>query len=763
MPVSDKLTGYAALKVCLISSVFLTSAAYAQSDAPLCPPVQDNFNFDVVKTADDLAEGVIKVSADSASIYSDQRADFRGDVVIQRNQQWLLTQTARINQQQNAIQADGGVRFTDGYINVAGESFNFNGNDEIARLKDTTYEMASTNARGTAEKLEISPNHVSLRNSSFTTCPANDPAWQLTAERIEIDESSDFGKAWGAKLELFDIPVLYLPYFTFPVTDKRKSGFLYPTIDSSSLNGLEIVAPYYFNIAPNMDATIAPVYMSERGIMLKTEYRYLFFDHAGQFNISYLDSDDARSDKADRYLWHVNHNSRFNENWAAYVDITQISDDNYLNDFGSDFAGRADTHLYRVAQLDYVDANWHLRLRSEDYELLGQFRSPYRTLPQFSLNYQSNKLEGLSLDWYNELTYFQNQERSDNYATRVHSAPSVSYWFEKPAFDAEAELTYLVTHYRQQSDDPGLAEEITRALPRARLRGRVNLERYFDRGGQSYRQTLEPQLQYLYVPYENQQAIGIYDTTLMQDDYNGLFRPQRFSGLDRIAEANQITYGVSSSIFTAKEREVMRLSVGQIYYFDNSRTQLLDSQSQITSSNSEWVADINWAMTSRWSLRSSIQYDTELNRTRKSQTALEYRIDNKNLFQVNHRKATNILNTDIEQMGAQAVWELSNKWQVAANVYYDLKNSRVNDAIIGMQYSSCCWALRVSAYRRINRDLESPNAAFAMMAAPDSVAQFDNGVSLQFIISGLSSDSGSLIEMLEKSIYGYRRPFYLSN
>ena len=731
--------------------------------AGLCPPAPQAFDFGLTDEQQSFTPSTIRVSSNTAKIYSDESAYFSGDVIIQRNNQWLKTQSAQVSQRDNTIDAEGGVQFTDGYINVTGASFNFDGDNELAKLNQTHYQMASTNARGEAQRLEISPTHVSLFGSSFTTCPTDDPAWQLTAKRIEIDEQSDFGKAWGAKLELFDVPVFYLPYFTFPVNDNRKSGFLYPTIDSSSLNGLEVEAPYYFNLAQNMDATVAPVYMSERGVMLKTEYRYLFNEYAGQLNLEYLGNDRARADNADRYLWHVNHSARFSDNWTGYVDATQISDDNYLNDFGSDFAGRADTHLYRVAQLDYRVPNWHLRLRSEDYELLGQYRSPYRTLPQVSLNYQSSQLKGLRFDWYNELTYFQNQEQTANYATRVHSAPTLGYWLEAPAFDGEAELTYLVTHYRQQSTNPMLDEQVTRALPRARLRGRLHLERYFEGSTGEFRQTLEPQIQYLYVPYENQQTIGIYDTTLMQDDYNGLFRAQRFSGLDRIAEANQVTYGASSSIFNANERELLRISLGQIYYFDNSRTQLLDSQSQVTSSNSEWVADINWSLDSKWSLRSAIQYDTELNRTRKSQTALEYRIDDKNLVQINHRKATNIFNSDIEQMGSQAVWEISKQWQVAANVYYDLSNDRVNDAIVGIQYSSCCWALRLSAYRRINRDLEPGNATAGMMNISGNPAEFDNGVSLQFIISGLSSDSSSLIDMLEKSIYGYRRPFYLSN
>ncbi len=703
--------------------------------------------------------GEIGVESKSTRILSNDKAYFEGNVIIQRNDQWLSTQAATLDQQKGQIEASNGINFSDGYLSVSGESLFLDLNSNEARLYSSDYRLENVNARGHAELLSLSQQQVLLQDSSFTTCPGDTPAWQLRAERIEIDENSDFGEAWHARFELFDVPILYLPYFNFPISDARKTGFLYPTFDSSSNNGFEVEVPYYFNIAPNMDATVAPVYMSERGTMLTGEYRYLFDESAGQLNLEYLNNDKAIATEDSRYLWHVQHKTQFNDKLSLYLDGTQISDDNYLNDFGSDFAGRADTHLYRVAQLDYINENWTAQVRTEDYEILGDYLSPFRTLPQISLNYQQNKFTGFSTNLYTELTYFQNQDRASNYATRAHIEPSFKYRYEKPAFDAEAELSYLFTRYQQQSDDIRLDEDVTRTLPRARLQAQLHLERSTSDG---YRQTLSPQIQYLYVPYENQQNIGIYDTALLQDDYYGLFRSRRFSGLDRIAEANQITYGLTTSLFTDNEREVLRASLGQIYNIEDSRTALLIEETEeptFTSSNSEWVADINWAMTDEWSLKSSIQYDTELNSTRKSQTALEYRKNSGNLVQVSHRKATNILNNDIEQVGTQAVFAASKQWQVAANVFYDLTHDRVNDAMVGVQYSNCCWAVRVSAYRRINRDLEP---AFNN-ATINAGTEFDNGISIQFIISGLASDNRGLIDMLEKSTYGYRRPFYLSN
>lgn len=703
--------------------------------------------------------GEIGVESKSTRILSNDKAYFEGNVIIQRNGQWLSTHAATLDQKKGQIEANNGITFSDGYLNVSGQSMFLDLNSNEAQLYSSDYRLTNVNARGHADLLSLSKQQILLQDSSFTTCPGDTPAWQLKAARIEIDENSDFGEAWHARFELFDIPVLYLPYFNFPISDARKTGFLYPTLDSSSNSGFEVEVPYYINIAPNMDATIAPIYMSERGTMLTGEYRYLFDDSLGQLNLEYLDKDNAITTNERRYLWHIQHKTQFNDHLSLYLDGTQISDDNYLNDFGSEFAGRADTHLYRVAQVDYVNDNWAAQVRTEDYEILGDYLSPFRTLPQISLSYEQNKFTGFSTNLYTEVTYFQNQEQAGNYATRAHIEPSIKYRYERPAFDTEAELSYLYTHYRQQSENNRLDDDVTRALPRARLQAQLHLER---QTGNGYRQTLSPQIQYLYVPYKNQQSIGIYDTALLQDDYYGLFRSRRFSGLDRIAEANQVTYGLSTSLFTQNEHEVLRASLGQIYNIEDSRTALfIDTAEEptFTSSNSEWVADINWAMSDKWSLKSSIQYDTELNSTRKSQTAVEYRESGSNLVQVSHRKATNILNNDIEQVGTQAVLSASRQWQVAANVFYDLAHDRINDAMVGVQYSNCCWAVRVSAYRRVNRDLEPAFNTTTINAN----TEFDNGISIQFIISGLASDNRGLIDMLEKSTYGYRRPFYLSN
>ncbi|HAS23612.1 MAG TPA: LPS-assembly protein LptD, partial [Idiomarina loihiensis] len=471
-------------------------AALQNQDAPqhmTCTVPQSTESTITAVQLQETDAGTIGVESRSAEILANEKAYFTGNVIIQRNGQWLSTSKATIDQQRGEIIASDGITFNDGYLSVTGDSLSLDLNDDEAKLYNSDYRLRNHNARGHAELLSLSRQEVLLQDSSFTTCPGETPAWQLRAERIQINETSDFGEAWHARFELFDVPVLYLPYFNFPLSDARKTGLLYPTFDSSSNSGFEVEVPYYFNIAPNMDATIAPVYMSERGTMMKGEYRYLFEQNAGQFNLEYLGNDDTRIANKKRYLWHVQHSAQINQDLSFYLDATEISDDNYLNDFGSDFAGRADTHLYRVAQLDYDNENWTAQLRTEDYELIGDYRSPYRTLPQLSIDYNTGDFTGFSASLYNELTYFQNQDQTREYATRAHIEPSIQYRFEKPAFDTEAELSYLYTRYWQESPDNKIAEEVSRALPRARVRARLHLERAIELGDSQYRQTLSPQ------------------------------------------------------------------------------------------------------------------------------------------------------------------------------------------------------------------------------------------------------------------------------
>ncbi|MGQ4277030.1 LPS-assembly protein LptD [Pseudidiomarina sp. E22-M8] len=724
-----------------------------------CPVRAPLFQLDELKPILNLSTDAIGVRANQANIDSETSiASFTGNVEVQFNDQYLLTEQATVNQATGNINASGATRFTDGYVQVASENFRLNSGSNRAYLAGAEYQLMNTGAHGTASILSIAPEQVLLEGSTFTTCPTDDPAWQLSAEEISINEDEAWGEAWHAKFELFGVPVLYVPYLNFPITDARKTGFLFPTIRSSQKNGFEFELPYYINIAPDQDATLTPRYMAERGLQMQAEYRVLTEDGFGQLNVAYLNQDDSLATSDSRYLWRVEHAQNWSQHWRSYINALDISDDDYLNDLGSAFASRADAQIYRHARVDYLDDNIQVMLRAEDFEILGNYRSPYRTVPQILGQAEWQGPSILSYGVFSELTHFRNQQDSRDYASRFHIEPQVNLAIEKPAYDWLTELSYSYTYYDQAATEGGLSENPSRGLPQFRMRGRLNLERDFNWDNVNYRQTLQPQIQYLYVPYREQADIGIYDSTLMQDDYRGLFRARRFSGLDRIADANQVTIGASTSVYNDSARELMRFSVGQIYYFDDSRVNLFDEASQVSDDRSDLAFEARFRLGQRWFVNGAVQYDLEQENTRKSQTAVEYRVNESNLVQLSHRQVTNILNDDIEQLGLQTVYQLNTKWQFASNWYYDLQQKRTNDALLALQYNDCCWAVRVSAYRRINRNLELQQFD-PLLGEPE----FDNGVSIQFIIKGLGSDNGNLLELIEQSLFGYRHPFYLSN
>ncbi|WP_454671972.1 LPS-assembly protein LptD [Aliidiomarina sp. Khilg15.8] len=709
----------------------------------------------------------LQVEANAINVQHGTYASFSGDVELLHNQQRVETQYAEYNQLSGHLTAQGGMYYSDGYVAVRGERIDAQVLTDEARIQQIDYHLLGTTAVGSAGELNLASRQrareLNFLDATFTTCPGDRPAWQVRAQRITMQEDQGWGTAHGAQIRLFDVPVFYIPQFSFPLTDARKSGLLYPTIRSSARNGLEIELPYYVNLAPNYDLTLTPRYLSERGLMGMLEQRYLSEDHRGQVNLEYLNNDASRAGDNSRSYWRVEHEAQFDKRWSAYLDASSVSDVNYFNDFGSQFASRADAHIYRRGQVDYQQENWRAQIQVEDFQMLGPYQNPYSTMPRVSFWHNSDApaKQGFQTHWFTELAQFLRQDENEE-ATRLHTEPGISYQVRKPGWEWQAEGSMLMTHYEQERlvDNTLVSDSITRTMPELRWHGQLNLERPFSIDDKPGLQTLQPQVQFLYRPYRDQRDIGVYDSVPLQDDYNGLFRSRRFSGLDRIADANQMTLGATTSIFNQEAEELMRLSLGQIFYFDDSRTELFDEQTRIEDTSSEIAAELDFQLSDRWYFSVSAQYDSELNQMQKSRSAVEYRKDSSNLIQLNHRQVRGLIGseTDVEQLGLVTTWQVSPDWSIAGHWYRDLGNSRTLDANFGVQYERCCWAVRVSAYRRIDRNFDG--VAQNQVLAP---AEFDNGISLQFVISGLSGDRSSLASMLQQGIFGYRRPFYLSN
>ena len=712
--------------------------------------------------ADDPA---IRISSDNVDLADNQRARFNGAVEISYRDTLLLAPRASFSSVTQSMQADGGIDYFNNALQVSGSQFSADMQQNRARLDDASYRFLTQAGRGYASVLTASAQQVILNDALFTTCPTDDNSWALHASSINIEADEGWGEAYNAVFKIKDVPVLYLPYLTFPVNDQRRSGVLLPKFGSSQKLGIEFELPYYFNLAQNYDLTLTPRYMSERGAQIKSQFRYLTEQHQGNLQLEYLNSDNEKADDfGARYLSHLSHLSDFTPQIRGYIDFTDVSDDAYLSELGSDYTNQSDTQLLREAALSFYGEQVHSTLRLQGFEILGNYDQAYSALPEFSLMSAQPLplLPGLEFAWLAQYAHFRNDQADISYADRVHLEPSVAMPFITPAFEFTAEASLLYTYYQQNvaddvNDATNIASSVSRTVPKIRLHSRLNFEREYDWFGEPALQTFEPQVQYLYIPFRDQTAIGLYDTTRLQDDYYGLFRINRYSGLDRINEANQLTVGWTNRFYDNVDNELFRFSLGQIFFLSDPTIQP-GEQDDLSSTESMLAAELIWHWFRKWYFSTAVQYDVDSDRLMKSSASLDYRASDKSLFQLNHRYSRAVSGLEIQQLGILGTTPIAGNWQLIASYYRDLTNRRMIDASIGVQYESCCWAVRLLAKRQVLTDLDLPIGNFTQ------ASQLDSSIGIQFVLKGFGDSAGfGVTDMLSNGIFSYRRPYLLTN
>ena len=729
--------------------------------------------YPITINAPKIIDDSIQITSKYSSIEKDQVANFNGDVTLIDKSQIIKADQLAFDRLLMTFNAQGNIHYQNQSIDILASELNANKKNKESTMLNASYQLYGNPGHGSANELQISSKEgLSLLDSTFTTCIGDKPDWQIKASEIRISSDGSTGEAYHAQIRLFDTPILYIPYFTFPVSNQRKSGFLYPKIGSSTNSGLEIETPYYWNIAPNMDATITPHYMSKRGIQLKTEFRYLAGLQNGSINLEYLDKDnEIKSNNDARYLARFQHIGTFSNNFRAYIDYTTISDDNYLIDIGSRQYNSNDAYLYQIGELSYFGELWQTTMKLQDFEVLGNHKSSYKTLPHIEASAQqpfnlfsTQNLPG-QLTFYSELTSFQAETKQQLSANRYHVEAGVSFPISAPAWFLNSEFKVMHTYYQQDNIQAGskLSKTVNRTLPKVRFHGGINFDRDMSLFGNSYTQTLEPQVQYLYIPEKDQTNIGLYDTTTLQDDFNGLFRDRNYSGLDRVSGANQYTWGITSRILDQSNLEVFRLSLGRIQYLATNSTfdEIFDDTNNniFVNQQSSVAANLFYRLNHKWQISSDIQYNTIESSTNKSQVALNYQIDKYNSIQLNHRYTRNVSDSSLEQVSLLANFSINKDWAFVGRLTQDIKEKRSLESYVGVQYESCCWALRIAYHRHINSNL-SDDGLFN-----ENRDTFNSGFKLEFIIKGLNGKQGTIgtQDMFNSSIFGYKRPYYLQN
>ncbi|KWU02157.1 LPS biosynthesis protein [Vibrio toranzoniae] len=726
------------------------------------------------------------VESDRLEAINGDKAIYSGDVRVTQGNKTILADNVTLHQQENIVVAEGNVNFSDGQIKSVSDRATNNLTTDEMTLENTDYEFLCEPGRGDAVYVSKTGKAVyEIEDGSITSCPIGDNAWRLRASSISVDQDEEQATFYNPRFEIQSVPVFYLPYLTVPVGDTRKTGFLYPTVSYGSSDGFEAEIPVYWNLAPNYDLETTFKYMQERGTQLNSKFRYLSDFGSGSIKSEYLPDDKKYEEKGDRWGAQLEHSGIFQQSWLFELDYSKVSDIDYFTDVNSSSIGnREDGQLLQEGQATYRSQNWDASVLVRDFQVLTTTNNlPYRLMPQLEYNYYAPEvMKYLDFDLISHVSLFDTDAKGKPSATRVHVEPGITIPVGNTWGTWTTEARLLGTYYQQDldgvdtgagSDYEGLEESASRVIPEFRSHAGIVLERDTTIVG-NYTQTLEPQLQYLYVPEEDQSNIGRYDTTLLQTDYYGLFRSRKYSGVDRIASANQVSYGASSRFFDDEYKERLNISFGQIFYIDKDTKQNLnDDDSSKNTNYSSWAVEVDFNYDDYLFYHGGVQYDIDTSAMQLANSTIEYRFAG-GYIQTNYRYVTkeyiedtvdfnigSITKDGISQAGLLGAYQISPKWNASAQYFYDLTTEEELEWLARINYKSDCWYIGFT----YSNQLRSWEGDYINTSNASPV--YENNFSVNFGIVGfgtnIGSDSGAVGESSSDNALSYGRPFFLNN
>jgi len=773
----------------LISLSILTALYSADSTADLakqCLYGVPHFTGEVVSgNPNDLP---VYIEADQAEITQPRSGIYKGNVDVKQGNRHLQSAEVEVQQQgsgdnvQRYAFARGGFDYRDNQINLLGDDAKIHLNTKDTDVRNAHYQLVDRQGRGSAESVELRDDYRVMKNATFTSCLQDDHSWSIYADEMRQHVKEEYAEMWHARFKVQGVPVFYTPYLQLPIGDRRRSGLLIPTLGHGSRDGSFYAQPVYWNIAPNLDATLTPKYMSRRGWQLNSEFRYLTTLGEGQIAGEYLGDDrlkDYDSENRKRHLFYWKHNAAFARDWRLDLNYTKVSDKRYFNDFDSAYGSSTDGYADQTGRIAYYQPNYNIAMFVKQFQIFDEVViGPYRALPQIDFNYYQNGLFGNKVDFklFSQAVRFDNDSAQMPTAWRFHGEPSVNTTLSNRYGSMNLEAKLYATQYQQKKGRSDKAEDVESSVNRILPQLKIDLQSVLASNQtfiSGYTQTLEPRAQYLFRPYKDQSNIGSklnsqylgfgYDSSLLQQDYFSLFNSRRYSGLDRIASANQVTLGGTSRFFDENKEERFNIAVGQTYYLEPSRIDE-NRDNQTEGSSSSWAIEANWKINDLMRWRGGYQYDPQLGQVSLANTGIEYNPTKNNVVQLNYRYASkeyinqnltaeaNRYNQDIKQLGVQVGWELSDHWAIAGRYYQDLALKKPVEQYLGVQYNTCCWSVGVGARRYVTSRQNQKN---------DDIF-YDHGIGVTFELRGFSHDHKTGIEnMMKKGKLPYLQAFSL--
>ena len=730
-----------------ILAMLLSSAVLAEYPDYCANKYPSITTYKLPPVFDESRQENIDISANKTLSGKDGSSTFEGDVVIERHELRIKADNARFDNTSRDVSVTGNVHIDTLTMSLDADDGRFFLDDKNTEFNNIRFFIPETRLRGKAEQVTSdSDKSAKLVSANITSCPPDDIDWLLSADSIELDLKEEYGKARGVVLRFHKIPFLYTPYIEFPVGDKRRSGLLTPSFGTSSSRGTEVIVPWYWNIAPNQDATIAPHYMDRRGLQLDAQYRYLTKTTDGTFDINYLHED--RVTLEERYSLKYLQNTSFTQNIRLRVDYKDVSDTEYLQDFSSSLLGTSTTHLSQSANLAASYTDWHMLALVQKYETLdltiAESDRPYRMLPKLMLRGDEELIENLHFTLDSEWVNFVHEDNISVEGPRFTIKPGINLSFQGSAWFLKPAVEYSHTQYNVTDGSGADIDTIDRNLPITSIDSGLFFERNMSN---SLIQTLEPRLFYLNVPYEDQSGLPLFDTSIPDFSLSQMFRTNRFNGGDRIGDANQITAALRSRLINpATGNEFMRASIGQIYYFEDRRVTTTGIPE--TSRSSDIIAELSGNV-SNWSAKAGMQWDIEQHNSAKNNASIHYQSGDSTIFNLGYsRRRETLENAEaLEQTDLSFVAPVGNKVTLIGRWNYSLEQQRDLETIAGLSYESCCWSTIIALQR-------------TLVSSSSINEDYDNTILFQLVLKGLGSISGdSAVDKLKQSILGFSEEY----
>ncbi len=707
-------------------------------------------------------DGAIDAQSDHVTYGVDGRATLQGHVVITQGDREIRAQEVQMDKT-GAVRSDSGLDYNDPLVHLTGAGGSYSP-AEGASFRSATFDLQQRAARGAAESLRLTPQGViDLKGVTFTTCPVSEEAWRLNARSLTLDTRTQIGAARSAYVEFEGVPILYLPWASFPLGNQRKSGFLYPTIGNNSRSGASVAVPYYWNILPNMDLTFEPIVYSRRGVDAGGEYRFMTANDHGELQWNYLPHDSVFN--AERSRVKLTNSLELPGDYRFSIDAQTVSDTHYFEDFAQGPEGTSTAFIPQQATVTYRDENWRLDGQLQHYQTIDNtlldFQRPYSRLPSLdvSADFGWGAARQLRYGFDSEIVNFHRDiDPTSCHAVlgqnvcvngwRVDARPQASLDFEGPGYFVRPGIAWRFTQYELSNTDPGEERAPSRTLPIASFDTGLMFER--EAGSHDQRRiTLEPRVLYLYVPYRNQDALPLFDTGLPDLDPVELFRTNRYVGADRVGDANQVSLGVTSRLLDARDgRQFLTATVGQIYYFTNPRVLLpgesptlagafvpLPGEIARTDHRSDFVGQVSLTAFQDWSAGMAVQWDPQNSRTQRSEVNVQYKPAGDAVVNVGYRYQRSVL----EQVEISSAWPISRSWNAFVRGIYSIKDDKPLERFAGFEYRACCWKLRVGGRSFVS----------------NRTGAEDTGVYLQLELTGLASVGSESDSFLTEAIRGY--------